>query len=135
MKADQITARFGGRDLTFKIAREDLGAFELYAGSSAFGLFRRIGAGAWTIADIKNVLRFATMPSGELEQVRKTVSVAPILVASTIGRAGGFVDSVLNTNPPGQYAVLALNVLGAALFGVEGADATFTDEEPAVAGE
>lgn len=37
---DSVRARFGGRDLTFKIAREDLDAFETYAGESAFRMFR-----------------------------------------------------------------------------------------------
>jgi hypothetical protein len=130
---DSVAARFGGRDLTFKIAREDLMAFEVYAGSSAFALFRRRGAGAWAIDDIKNVLRFALLPARTLEHVRKTASVAPskALLQSLVGPSPA-VDEAFNTNPPGQYAALALNVIGAALFGVEGEDAVFTDEEAPV---
>lgn len=126
MKHDSVSARIGGRDITFKIARDDLPVFEGYTGYSAFGLFRAIATGAWRVDQIKAVLKFASMSAS----ARKRAVAMAQLGSQPLPEKPGFIDAVFARNPPAQYATLAASVLGAALFGIDAAEATFTDEEP-----
>lgn len=123
--ADSISARFGGRDVTFKIERVDLPVFEGHFGS-AFALFQKLSTGVWTTEDVRRVLSFAATPT-------TAHSMARHCLAHGLSGFGprpyhAHVDDTLQRNAPGTYAALASLVLGAALFGVSDDEATFTDE-------
>lgn len=124
-KLDQVKARFGGKDRTFRIAREDLSAFELAAKEPSYALFRTLSAGQWTLAQVRIVIRFANLDAKAMASRRRMAAY---------GLAPGMerddeIDAVLDRNPPAQYAMLAQAILGAALFGLDEADAIFTDED------
>ena len=129
MKFDHVSARFDGADLTFRIARADLDAFEAF-GTPALTLFRKITSGAWNVADIRFVLAFALAPAGKFARLAGSLSG----VGATVGQAvrdtikDPRVDAAFAKNPPGDYVPLAQAVLAAALLGIDEADATFTDE-------
>ena len=123
-KLDHVKARFGGNDRTFRIAREDVSAFEAAAKEPAYALFRAFSAGHWTLYQVRTVLRFANLDARALAARRPLAA---------LGMAFGMerdaeIDAVLDRNPPAQYAMLAQAILGAALFGLDEAEATFTDE-------
>lgn len=127
---DAITARFNGHDVTFRIPRDYLPHFEAAHGS-AYALYRKIVAGAWSVAEIAAVLRFA---SGEL---LPTKSEAPehFAMRARLGEAargekgGDAVASAFAARGPATYAPLAAAVLMAALMGVDEAEARFSDED------
>ncbi|PWJ84870.1 hypothetical protein C7441_104138 [Pseudaminobacter salicylatoxidans] len=133
MLVDGIKARFNGRDMVVKIHREDLPFFE-YRNESAFVIYKRIAAGEWTTSDIAKVLRFALSPRPDRSKPVDAYAAWESLRAN-LHRIGAVpapppdpIYAALTSRPIAQYAALAQLVLGAALFGIEEADATFTDE-------
>lgn len=140
MRHDSVSAKFGGRAVTFKIDRRDLPSFEAMTGASAFATFRRIVNGDWAVADLSRVLRFAALGEKTIKQLRSQ-AVGKTLVSGGIAidgfvdaRSPAWVNEALTTQPPAQYAALAVNVLGAALFGVDDEDAMFDDGVPLASG-
>jgi len=78
---DNVIARFNGNDVAFKIHRDDLPVFEARFGS-AYHLYRRIAAGHWTVADIRNVLRFASAARPKPGTVAQYAMADPALLAA-----------------------------------------------------
>ena len=129
-KHDHVVARFNGADLTFRIARSDLDTLEAF-GAPAFGLFRRITAGHWTVADLKFVLAFALAPVGKFARLAMSASAASPEVARLLGQTqikDARVEAAFAKNAPGDYVPLVQSVIAAAVLGIDGADAVFTDE-------
>ncbi|CAH2408018.1 hypothetical protein [Mesorhizobium ventifaucium] len=134
MTLNSVTARFGGRDVTFKIDRQDLPLFEAYAGIPAYEMFTRITAGKWTVENLKSVLTFASVPAGKLAELRQFTGVLRRMASSDTGLLDSYfkgcaplVRRTLSSNPVAQYALLAQAILAGALFGITAADATFSD--------
>jgi hypothetical protein len=134
MLTDSIKARFNGADYAMKIHREDVPIFEVQHEATAFDLYHRIAGGMWSVKDIANVIRFATSKRPD----RRNIAFDPAFILKyrqgdflkALGARGpDLVDKAFATKPIAQYAALAQLVLGAALFGIDEADATFTDEQ------
>ncbi len=141
MTRDAVTARFGGRDLTFKIARSALPAFEARMNRTARAVALELMGGDPKIATVRDVLNFAApkglgkhLPMSDYEiQMASVYRALDRSLAEIHFRSNGephrtFVEQVLADNPPAQYAPLAAAVLAAALFGISEDEATFTDE-------
>lgn len=137
MQVDAIKARFNGQDYTMKIHREDLVIFEARHLVTAFDLYHRVASGQWSVRDIANVIRFAISKRPDRKNV--PFDVASFLehrfdALKAIGAIQpDLVDKAFAAKPVAQYAVLAQLILGAALFGIDEPDATFTDEPADVA--
>lgn len=127
MLHDSVSARFGGRDLTLKIARTDLPAFEAATGDSAFAVLKAIHAGAWTVRQVKSVIGFA-MAAPEQLRLARGMARASLPIFGGLEPTATHVERVFATRPPAIYAPLAEAILGAALFGITAEEATFTDE-------
>lgn len=123
-KVDFIKARFGGKDVTFRIERRDLEAFERYADARAMPLLLALLEKGWGATDVARVLRFATLDASTLSMTRRTGDVH-------LHAKQTFVDRVLASRPVADYVPLAAAILTAALFGVDEAEATFSDEADA----
>ncbi|MER8637656.1 hypothetical protein [Mesorhizobium sp. M1365] len=134
MTLNSVTARFGGRDLTFKIDRQDLPLFEAYAGLPAIEMFMRITGGKWTVDNLKTVLRFASVPADRLKELRQFSRTLRHMTPTDSGLLDSYfkgcaplIKRTLSTNPVAQYALLAQAILAGALFGITAADAIFSD--------
>lgn len=134
---DSVIARFNGQDITFKIHRGDLPVFEARFGP-AYHLYRRIAAGHWTVADIRNVLRFASAARPKPGTAAQYATADPALLAALentreYARNGKpcAVQDAFAARGPAAYASLAALVLGAALVGIEVSEAKFSDEDVA----
>lgn len=136
-KADGIAARFGGRQVTFRIDRRDLPAFEKMLAIPAPLMLRRLLAGEWTVEGLSRVLRFAALPESALQIMRRGryagghIISTDTLCALVDARGPKWVDAVLGKHPPADYVPLGAGVIGAALFGIDEAEATFDDGVPA----
>ncbi len=109
MKVDTIAARFNGADLKFRLSQGRIEAEERIHGS-LYALLKRIAAGAWTVADIRNVLTWGY--PGKRQWAGGT----------------GPVDLALKANKPATYQPLALAILAGALIGLTVEQAVFSDE-------
>jgi hypothetical protein len=127
-----VAATFGGSAITFKIERQDLPLFEAYAGEPAYGLFREITRGGWTVEQLRSVLAFATIADGRLKQLRQLrraiEGMSPLgPLYPYLADAAAAVDAVFAQNPIAQYAGLAQSVLAGSLFGLADDDAVFVE--------
>ncbi|PTE08209.1 hypothetical protein [Mesorhizobium helmanticense] len=132
---DSVTATFGGREITFKIDRQDLPLFEAYAGIPAIEMFMRITGGRWTVQHLKSVLTLASVSADKLAELRQFTGalrrMAPGdtgLIDSYLKGCAPHVRRTLTANPVAQYAILTQAILAGALFGLSAADATFTEQ-------
>lgn len=146
-KTDEVKARFGGRDLVFKIERTDMVAFERAINRPVIFILDQMNAGRWTAHDVEFILNWAapeglsTKPArGDELDMFGPDSIAAMKEYLTRrqqaarGEKPGapkltFVEAVLAENGHGKYAVLAQAILGAALFGLPEDGASFSDEE------
>ncbi|MGX9574084.1 hypothetical protein [Mesorhizobium sp. f-mel] len=131
---NSVVAKFGGKHINFKIDRQDLSTFEAYAGMSAYEMFSTITAGRWTVEHLKSVLKFASLPASRLKEIRQFARTLRLMGSNQVGLLDQYfkqnsphINATLSTEPVAQYAVLALSILGGALFGISAADATFDD--------
>lgn len=127
-----VAATFGGSATTLKIERQDLPLFEAYAGVPAYGLFREITRGGWTIDQLRSVLALATIDGGKLKQLRQLrraiEGMSPLgPLYPYLADAAAAVDAVFAKNPVAQYAALAQAILAGALFGLADDDAVFAE--------
>lgn len=134
MTLNAVTARFGGRDLTFKIDRQDVPLFEAYSGLPAIEMFMRITDSRWTVDNLKSVLTFASVPAAKLSELRQFSGALRRMAPSDTGLLDHYfrgcaphVKRTLGANPLAQYALLAQAIMAGALFGITAADATFSD--------
>lgn len=149
MEHASVNARVNGRDMKMEIPRDELPLFEGHMGCGAYDVLRTFTAGRWRIEDIRKVLEFAAGggPAGMERSVLKASVMKNELFAGlksrTFARLEGspkgttkanieHIRSTLETRAPARYAVLAQQVLSAALFGVGDDEAEFTDERNVV---
>ena len=121
-----IRARIGGRDMLFQMTPDDVPAFEQMYGS-AFGFYGRLREGNWTVADLAALLNFASMSDKDRATVAKSARYG--MAASSMAKANAHVSHVLASRPVAIYSGLARLILASAIFGIDDADAHFTDEE------
>ncbi|MER9900100.1 hypothetical protein [Mesorhizobium sp. M0130] len=134
MTLNSVTARFGGRDLTFKIDRQDLPLFEAFSGLPAIELFMRITGGKWTVDNLKSVLTFASVSADRLKELRQFSRTLRHMTPTDSGLLDHYfkgcaphIKRTLNANPVAQYALLAQAIIAGALFGISASDAIFSD--------
>jgi hypothetical protein len=110
-RVGEIQARFGGRELTFRLERNEraVACFEAQAGT-AFAMFQRFATGHWSPADVALVLAHASVGAPN-----RSIGLDPA------------VDEVVARAPAGAYAPLAVKALEAFLFGVPPLAATFDE--------
>jgi len=128
-KVNHVDAVFGGKQVRFAIERADIEAFERLAGVPAFALLQKLANGTWSVGDLKIVLNFASMPDSRRHFLRKAAKIG--LLSPALMVPPGLVtdvDKVLNTAAPAPFAVLAMKVLEAALFGLPEDQATFDEK-------
>lgn len=136
-KIDHIKARFGGRDLVFKIPRDHLAGFEAGIGEPAAIRFRRLVAGGASFQDVRKVLEYAApaglgrpIPQNDMDVMREQLfnSAHPATFAPISDQAS-FVAKTLAANPPAKYALLAQVVIAACLYGVPEDAGGFDEDE------
>lgn len=129
-----VEATFGGRQVRFDL-RDEIAALEVSLGGGAYSCLRRLVSGEWALRDLQLVLSAAIpfdlseVPSNSVEAKLKR---ADRRLAEYTGISAGVAESpfvlrVLKENPPARYAVLALKVLEAGLFGIASDQATFDE--------
>lgn len=133
---DEVRARFGGRDLVFKIPRAHVSGFEAAIGEPAHLRMQRISVGRNNIGEIREVLEYAA-PEGYGKRIPTTESA---VMRASMWRSmdksllrtsakPNFVEQTLNMNPPARYAVLAQGIIAACLYGIPEDAATFDENE------
>ena len=131
-KTNKVTAKFGGEDLTFELARSTLQTFEFVIGEPAQNLLERIGTRYVTVKDVRSVLEYAA-PEGygrSLPDRHDAITLQMWKIRSELaGPSDTFVAQVLVDNPPMKYAVLARGILTAALHGLPEDAAHFDEDE------
>lgn len=138
-KVDRVTAKFGGRDITFVIERELIPFFEQAIGEPAQLRLNRIAAGQATVRDIMSVVSYAApkglgaqIPVGSTDammaQMRRTLDELKKPPKT-------FVSETFAKYPPLKYAVLAQGILAAALYGIPREAAHFDEDEEDAGGE
>lgn len=134
-KTDRVTAKFGGRELTFAIPRELLPFFELMIKEAAQVRLSKIIHGFATTAEIREVLEYAApkglgreipVDHGAAEMVRMRFQLEALRPPKKT-----FVSETMAKNGPMKYAVLAQGILAAALHGLPESAAHFDEDEEA----
>ncbi|MEX0406905.1 GTA-gp10 family protein [Aquibium sp. LZ166] len=126
MLIDHVKARFGGKDVTFKIPRADLEAFESYTGQNSFALFTSLAGKTWGLGDVSRVLKFAMANASE-RRLYRTLALTGAPAARLDGIKNNLVDKTLAANAPGDYVPLCVSIIGASLFGLDPEEASFSD--------
>jgi hypothetical protein len=134
MTTDLVTyvdATFGGKAVRFELDRTTMiPALESSLNGGAYECLNRLIRGAWQLRDIQLVLSAAI----EIEHA-EFISVLnrrpPIMGISFPVQSSPAVVRVLNDNAPARYAVLAMKVLEAALFGIAKEQASFDENAAA----
>jgi hypothetical protein len=115
-RIDHVNARFGGRDLTFKLDRDKIPFIEDFLGEPLAVRWRKILAGDARVAEVQQVVELAA-PSGlGIRQPANEIDVFRIRPGML--RKPTWVAKVFADNPPARYAVLAQAVIAAALTGI-----------------
>lgn len=117
-KVRHVDAVFGGKEVRFELAQDHF-HFSLFEAQldakAAYGCLQSFMDGRWSVHDVRVILRFAYPGKG----------AAWGLCRET--------DAVLEANPPGPYALLAMRVLEAGVFGIKSELAVFDEKAPAAA--
>lgn len=127
---DCIAARISGVDYTCRIHRGDLAYFEALHGPIQ-AVFDRVRDGRWTINQLLSVLDFAVGPRPSHTDAPEVFAMHRELDAKLRrgpSEDGAKVAQALNANGPGIYVPLVLGVLAACIWGVEDAEAHFSDQ-------
>lgn len=134
-KTDRVTAKFGGRDMTFVLERELLQFFEAAIGEAAQVRLSKIIHGFATTKEIREVVEYAApealgrkvpVSAGGVEVVKMRFALDAIRPERRTWVAG-----VFDKNGPMKYAVLAQGILAAALHGLPESAAHFDEDEEA----
>lgn len=130
-----VDAVFGGERLRFELDRKDIPGLEAMLGGSAYQVFTKFAGGFWTIRDLEGVLS-ASVPAQVEDAADRNNRAMLFKMARMMGESGfshgavsPYVQGVLRKNPPARYAVLAMRVLEASLFGIAQADASFDETD------
>lgn len=135
---NHIDAKFGGDYIRFDL-RDELVALEHSLNGGAYACLNRLVGGQWVLRDVQLVLS-AAIPERH-SGINPRSSVASIRRMNRSMKSLGlpmqvfdspFVLDVLKKNPPARYAVLAMKIVEAALFGIAEDQASF-DENAAEA--
>jgi hypothetical protein len=130
MTNHSISARFGGRDMTFCIPRQHLSIFENIHGPAAL-MMQRFTQRAWTVENVRAVLEFAARPEADFARAKSLPGGMGSMVEAILPAADPHIKATLTANAPGAYVELAMLVLVASLYGLEPGDAaSWTDEAP-----
>ncbi len=127
-----VDATFGGSGLRFELDRKDIPGLEAMLQDSAYHVFTKFAAGSWTIRDLEAVLSASVAAQVE-DPADRSARVTLYRMARQFGgsmlpmHSSPYVQGIIQKNPPARYAVLALKVLEAALFGIKSADAVFDE--------
>ncbi|MHC5232803.1 hypothetical protein [Brucella sp. LJL56] len=134
-KALTVNANINGNQANIGIKHHALPYFE-YDHGSAISMLKRLMGNSWTADDVTNVLEFALGPQPaegtDLMQWRLLKPIARVNgVLTTRKSCEGIIQlkEAIRAKGVGTYAPLAAMVLLAALYGVDEADASFSDEE------
>lgn len=136
-KADAVTAHFGGRDLAFKLDRDNLPYIEDYLGEPLQVRWRKIMAGDARVAEVQEVVELAAPAGLGIKQPKDEMDVFRIKMTrmgGAIPRAGrtrSWVGKVFADKPPARYAVLAQGIIAACLTGIPPEAAHFDEREEA----
>lgn len=132
-KIDRVTAKFGGRELTFALERELIPYFELAIGEPAQVRLNKIISGFAKVREIIDVIECAAPKGLGTEISVGAASVFDVDMRRTLAQIRGhpktFVSDVLAKNPPLKYSVLAQGILAAALHGIPAEAAHFDEDE------
>ena len=135
-----VDAIFGGEAVRFELQRDEIRFLETGLGGSAYECLNRLVGGRWTVTDLLLVLSAAVPASyaggNDLSAGRRAMAKAlgPHIASNVQAGEHAAVQRVLTENPPARYAVLAMKILEAALFGIAPDIANFDEdavEEPA----
>lgn len=132
---DIVKALMNGSEYTIAIQRHALPYFE-YDHGSAISMLKRLMGSEWTAKDVMDVLEFALGPQpAEGTDLMQWKLLKPIVrvngVLTTRKSSEGVIQlkEAIQAKGVGTYAPLATMVLLAALYGIDEADASFSDEE------
>lgn len=115
MKSEEISARFGGRDIVFAIHRSVMPIFEAIHGPASL-MAARLTSRAWTVEDVRAVLEFALIPASQLQRYARFPAPLP---KTMLPHPDPHISATLIDRGPGGYAELALLILVASLFGLK----------------
>ncbi|KAB2793656.1 hypothetical protein F9K96_00325 [Brucella anthropi] len=134
---DSVKALMNGSEYTIAIQRHALPYFE-YDHGSAISMLKRLMGSEWTEKDVTDVLEFALGPQpAEGTDLMQWKLLKPIVrvrvngVLTTRKSSEGVIQlkEAIQAKGVGTYAPLATMVLLAVLYGIDEADASFSDEE------
>lgn len=132
---NHIDAKFGGEYIRFDL-RDEMVALEVSLAGGAYACLNRLVSGEWVLRDVQLVLSAAIperhsginprSPEASIRRMNRSMK--------SLGFASGVFDSpfvleVLKKNPPARYAVLAMKIVEAALFGIAEDQASFDENE------
>lgn len=107
-KVRHVEARFNGQMWRFELREKLVGGFSRLeaqlGGRKPYPLFQTFATGAWSVADLEAVLS-AALPFADSDT--------------------SALDAFLSRAAPAPYAILAVKILEAYLFGLPPADAVF----------
>lgn len=128
-KVDYVTAKFGGRDLRFKLDRDKIPYIEDYLGEPLQVRWRKIMAGDARVAEVQQIVELAA-PSGlGIKQPADAVDVFRIRPSMMLKGQRTWVAKVFADKPPARYAILAQGIIAAALTGIPEGAAHFSEDE------
>lgn len=131
-KTDHVTARFGGRDLTFKLDRSKIPYIESFLGEPLQVRWRKIMEGVARTAEVQQVVELAAPNGLGIKQPKDEMDVFRIRVPMFSRGPSTWVGKVFADNPPARYSILAQGIIAAALTGIPAEAAHFDEtEEPA----
>lgn len=132
-----IDAKFGREYIRFDL-RDELVALEHSLASGAYACLNRLVSGEWVLRDVQLVLS-AAIPERHSGIDPRSAEAGFRRVSRSMKSLGmplrvldsPFVLEVLKKNPPARYAVLAMKIVEAALFGIAEEQAFFDENEAA----
>jgi len=115
-KVNYVRATFGGKEVEFRLKRDDfhIRLLEAAAHAGIYEMMRAFLTGTWRIDQLKAVL-YGSHPNGGLGGL------------SSVTR--DVIDRVLVDSGAGVYAVLAAKILEAHLFGLDPSEAVFHEAQ------
>lgn len=137
---DIVKALISGSEHNIAIKRHALPYFEADHGS-AIAMLKRLMGSAWTAKDVTDVLEFALgyQPKEGTDPMqwmllKQYANIGGTMVARKATEGVSQLREAIQAKGVGTYAPLATMVLLAALYGIDEADASFSDEEENVDG-
>lgn len=130
-RIDHVNARFGGRDLTFKLDRDKIPFIEDFLGEPLAVRWRKILAGDARVAEVQQVVELAAPAGLGIKQPADAVDVFRIRPSMMLKGQRTWVAKVFADKPPARYAILAQGIIAAALTGIPAEAAHFDERDEA----